>query len=255
MKRYSEILASLSELAESSLSDSETVTIALVLRKRMKIIRVIISMKILKLVYNITGPVSKAVQGISIDMASTIELIKNCIHQFDIIKRNADLTWKTICSESKSFATAHGISPDFDFERHRSGYDSGMEIFSDKSDEEDGNNNMAYKEAQTNDTNNWKNCSFIKPLNVLHQLSGYRNLLMLYRIFASLALSSTSAERAISKLKIIKNRLRSTMADDYLSALMIIAAEKDILQTFTDDQIIMQNALSSLSLKSQLLYN
>ncbi|ESO12125.1 hypothetical protein HELRODRAFT_153309, partial [Helobdella robusta] len=66
----------------------------------------------------------------------------------------------------------------------------------------------------------------------------YRNLLMLYRIFASLALSSTSAERALSKLKIIKNRLRSTMTDDYLSALMIIAAEKDILQTFTDDQII-----------------
>ncbi|ESO12143.1 hypothetical protein HELRODRAFT_153308, partial [Helobdella robusta] len=66
----------------------------------------------------------------------------------------------------------------------------------------------------------------------------YRNLLMLYRIFASLALSSTSAERALSKLKIIKNRLRSTMANDYLSALMIIAAEKDILQTFTDDQII-----------------
>ncbi|ESN97895.1 hypothetical protein HELRODRAFT_153304, partial [Helobdella robusta] len=70
----------------------------------------------------------------------------------------------------------------------------------------------------------------------------YRNLLMLYRIFASPALSSTSAERALSKLKIIKNRLRSTMADDYLSALMIIAAEKDILQTFTDDQIITQIA-------------
>ncbi|ESN99329.1 hypothetical protein HELRODRAFT_162852 [Helobdella robusta] len=36
MKRYSEILASLSELAESSLSDSETVTVALGVRKRMK---------------------------------------------------------------------------------------------------------------------------------------------------------------------------------------------------------------------------
>ncbi|ESO06014.1 hypothetical protein HELRODRAFT_160126 [Helobdella robusta] len=228
MKRYSEILASLSELAESSLSDGETVTVALGLRKRMKNIRVIISMKILKLVYNIIGPVSKAVQGISIDIASATELIKDCIHQFDIIRRNADLTWKTICSESKSFTTAHGISPDFDFERRRtkkkclmnvaatnvhnrcvkaneietvcnqysvnaedvanelnefkkaytllkndekmenlsagSGYDSGMEIFSDKSDEEDDNNNMAYKEAQTNDTNNWKNCSLLNHL-------------------------------------------------------------------------------------------
>ncbi|ESO06029.1 hypothetical protein HELRODRAFT_160142 [Helobdella robusta] len=119
MKRYSEILASLSELAESSLSDGKTVTVALGLRKRMKNIRVIISMKILKLVYNIIGPVYKAVQCISIDMASATELIKDCIHQFDIIRRNADLTWKTICSESKSFATAHSISPDFDFERRR----------------------------------------------------------------------------------------------------------------------------------------
>ncbi|ESN91393.1 hypothetical protein HELRODRAFT_165422 [Helobdella robusta] len=316
MKRYSKILASLSELAESSLSDSETVTVALGLRKRMKNIRVIISMKILKLVYNIIGPVSKAVQGILIDMASATELIKDCIHQFDIIRRNADLTWKTICSESKSFATAHGISPDFDFERRRtkkkmfdercsdecsvginkmknecflivldevnqqmknrfeqqnlvflkelslftpktllsnrcvktseietvcsqysvnaedvanelnefkkaytllkndekmenlsagSGYDSGMEIFSDKSDEEDDNNNMAYKEAQTNDTNNWKNCSFIKPLNVLPQLSQFADAIQ--NICFSCFIKYLC--RKSFKLKIIKNRLRA----------------------------------------------
>ena len=77
---------------------------------------------------------------------------------------------------------------------------------------------------------------------------------MLYNIFACLAVSSTSAERTLSKLKIIKNCLRSTMADDYLSALMVIATEKDILHKFTDEEIILKVAVASPSLKSQLLY-
>lgn len=51
MARSFEILTTLSELAESSLSDSETVTAAFGLRKRLKDIRVIISMEILKLAY------------------------------------------------------------------------------------------------------------------------------------------------------------------------------------------------------------
>ena len=44
-------------------------------------------------------------------------------------------------------------------------------------------------------------------------------------VFACLiAVYSASAERVLSKLKIIKNRLRSTLADDYSSALMTLAA-------------------------------
>lgn len=43
--------------------------------------------------------------------------------------------------------------------------------------------------------------NFIKPLHMLQELSGFPNLLILYSIFCSLAVSSASAERALSKLK------------------------------------------------------
>ena len=44
-----------------------------------------------------------------------------------------------------------------------------------------------------------------------------------------LPVTSCSAERALSRLKIIKNRLRSTMSDEWMSDLMpmVSAAEKD----------------------------
>ena len=110
-------------------------------------------------------------------------------------------------------------------------------------------------DSKLNSVNKWKNYAFLKPLKILSQLSGYPNLLMLYNIFACLTVSSTSAERALSKLKIIKNRLRSTLADDFLSALMILAAEKDLLHALTDEEIILRVAIASPSLKSQLLYD
>ncbi|KAK3932531.1 Zinc finger MYM-type protein 1 [Frankliniella fusca] len=48
------------------------------------------------------------------------------------------------------------------------------------------------------------------------------------RIAVTLPVSSASTERSFSKLKIIKNRLRSTMAQERLEDLMIIACENDI---------------------------
>jgi hypothetical protein len=63
-----------------------------------------------------------------------------------------------------------------------------------------------------------------------------------------------SAERALSKLKIIKNRLRSSLADDYLSALMLLASEKDLMQMLIDDDIIFRVASASPTLRAQLLY-
>jgi hypothetical protein len=78
-------------------------------------------------------------------------------------------------------------------------------------------------------------------------------LYMLYSIFVCLAVSSASAERALSKLRIIKNRLRSSMSDDYLSALMIISSEKDLLLQLTDDDIISRFACVSSTLGAQLL--
>jgi len=40
--------------------------------------------------------------------------------------------------------------------------------------------------------------------------------------------SSCSAERALSRLRTIKYRLRSTMCDEWMKALIVLASEKDV---------------------------
>lgn len=101
---------------------------------------------------------------------------------------------------------------------------------------------------------NSTNSNFLKPLHLLSQLSGFPNLLMLYSIFSSLAVSSASAERALSKLKIVKNRLRSSLCDDMLSSLMLLACEKDLMHDITTVDIINRMSHSTPSLRAHLLH-
>ena len=54
----------------------------------------------------------------------------------------------------------------------------------------------------------------------------YPNVCTLYRIFLTLPITSATVERSMSKLKLIKNYLRSTMADDRLTALALIFYRK-----------------------------
>ena len=100
----------------------------------------------------------------------------------------------------------------------------------------------------------WINNSFQKPLQLSGQLSGYPNLHMLYGIFCCLPVSSASAERALSKLKIIKNRLRTSLSDDTLSALLVLASEKDLMMQLRIDDIIYCLVTANKSLKSHLLF-
>ena len=41
-------------------------------------------------------------------------------------------------------------------------------------------------------------------------------------MLVTIAVTSASAEKAMSKVKPVKNRLRSTMTDDYFSSLLIV---------------------------------
>ena len=72
--------------------------------------------------------------------------------------------------------------------------------------------------------NSWASYSFIKPLRAIMELSGFPTLTWLFKILETLAVTSSSAERAMSRVKIIKNRLRSTMLDDWFSSLMILSS-------------------------------
>ena len=66
----------------------------------------------------------------------------------------------------------------------------------------------------------------------------YPNVCTLYRIFLTLPITSATVERSMSKLKLIKNYLRSTMADDRLTALALISIEKDLATTLNYQETI-----------------
>jgi hypothetical protein len=100
----------------------------------------------------------------------------------------------------------------------------------------------------------WLRYNFIAPLQACFQLTGYPHLLRLYWILVTLPVTSCSAERALSRLRIIKNRLRSSMCDDWMKALMVIASEKDLLQRISNDNIIDCYAQMSDKLKEQLIF-
>jgi len=80
------------------------------------------------------------------------------------------------------------------------------------------------------------------------------NYQMLYNIFSCLPVSSASAEGALSKLKIVKNHLRTSITDDTLASLLLLAAEQDIMTQLTSDDIIARLVKSHPSLKSHLLF-
>jgi len=58
----------------------------------------------------------------------------------------------------------------------------------------------------------------------------------------------------MSRVKIVKDRLRSTMLDNWFSALLVLAAEKDLLDTINENEIIDKFASCSLQLQKQLIY-
>jgi hypothetical protein len=66
----------------------------------------------------------------------------------------------------------------------------------------------------------------------------YPNFFMALVVAATIAFTSATNERSFSKLKIVKNRLRSTMLDDRLSALMLMYCERDIMDALDIEDLI-----------------
>jgi len=71
----------------------------------------------------------------------------------------------------------------------------------------------------------------------------YPNINITVRIMLTIPVSTASAERSLSKLKIIKNYLRNTMTQERLSAIAVLSIEtkiannlnyEDILKTFSE---------------------
>lgn len=78
-------------------------------------------------------------------------------------------------------------------------------------------------------------------LNVIHSNSLkdiYPNIDIALRIFLTLPVTVASCERSFSKLKIIKNYLRSTLAQERLTNLGILSIEFSMANSIGFDNII-----------------
>ena len=60
----------------------------------------------------------------------------------------------------------------------------------------------------------------------------------LLRLLITLPVSTASAERAFSSLKIIKTRLRNKMEDDYLANSLLVNIEAELLETYSYEDVI-----------------
>lgn len=91
--------------------------------------------------------------------------------------------------------------------------------------------------------------SEMNALNVMNYLFTnnliylFPNLVISIRIFLTLPVTVASGERSFSKLKIIKNYLRSTMGQQRLSDLSIISIEKELAENIDVSNIVKTFAL------------
>ncbi|EZA54577.1 Zinc finger MYM-type protein, partial [Ooceraea biroi] len=69
-------------------------------------------------------------------------------------------------------------------------------------------------------------------------IESYPNINVALRIFLTLPVSIASCERSFSKLKLIKNYLRSTMGQERLSSLSILSIEHNIVKDINYDDVI-----------------
>ena len=66
----------------------------------------------------------------------------------------------------------------------------------------------------------------------------YSQLRFLYRVLLTLPVTTASVERGFSKLTIVKSKLRSTMCQERLEALMLATVEKDLLLSLDDANLV-----------------
>jgi hypothetical protein len=72
----------------------------------------------------------------------------------------------------------------------------------------------------------------------VRELDCYPNISIAYRILFTVPVTVASAERSFSKLKLLKNYLRSTMSQERLNGLATLCIEKKLLDGIDINSII-----------------
>ena len=102
-----------------------------------------------------------------------------------------------------------------------------------------------------------KNCSLccyhiLQKYNLL--TDAYHIIGLAYKFLLTLSVTQVACERSFSTLKYIKNRLRSTLSQEHLSAFMLMSTERDILMGLNSDEVIDNVAENSDLLRKLLTY-
>lgn len=82
----------------------------------------------------------------------------------------------------------------------------------------------------------------------------YTELSKVYRYLLTIPLTQVSCERAFSKLKLIKTRLRSSLSNEHLEAFLIMQCERDKLVTVDNDKVINRLCEQSDEMKRLLTF-
>lgn len=80
-----------------------------------------------------------------------------------------------------------------------------------------------------------KTLSYLTPNSFIDT---FPNIFVSLRILLTIPVSVASGERSFSKLKLIKNYLRSTISQERLSGLATLAIEKEVLNAIDTDTIL-----------------
>ena len=83
-----------------------------------------------------------------------------------------------------------------------------------------------------------KNLGHSDILNFLKEQNVFPNAMIAYRVLLTIPVSVASAERSFSKLKLLKSYLRSTMSQERLNGLALIAIENGLLESVDYEALI-----------------
>ena len=79
----------------------------------------------------------------------------------------------------------------------------------------------------------------VQLMHIYRQLpKEYAALRHLYKVLITLPITTASVERSFSKLSIVKSKLRSTMSQERVEALLLASVENDLLQDLKDSELV-----------------
>lgn len=126
---------------------------------------------------------------------------------------------------------------------------------SDSLDSEEEDTNVTQSSAKTT-CKNCLSCAFKLLSEYRLCAAAYENLYAAYKFIVILSITQCTCERCFSKLRLLKKRLRSSLTQNNLESLMLIAIEKDIAMKIKSnkDKIIDKIAESSTEMSTMLLH-